>query len=203
MEKIIIVGNGYSLLNKKNGLLIDTFNKVVRMSNSVDKKGFSEYIGEKIDIYSALYYNVDSNIIKNVKTIINLPFVQLDFTQRIIRDFLEDIKDYKENILHLANKDDYKIFKNIFKKYVKSEFKNDYIYSKFNNDFNFSLGFKTICYIKTLYPNSKVYVTGFDFFTTGAFWNENHNRHVSNHHNYIFEKLWYKKALKNKFIFEL
>jgi hypothetical protein len=49
MKKIIIVGNGASILEKENGELIDSFEKVVRM-NDFKTEGYKKYTGSKTDI---------------------------------------------------------------------------------------------------------------------------------------------------------
>ncbi len=54
-----------------------------------------------------------------------------------------------------------------------------------------------------LFPDYKIYTTGFDFFKTGWYWDTNHNRDVANLHPYIWERMWYKTAIKNGIINEL
>lgn len=49
-KKIIIVGNGSSLLSRKNGSLIDSFDVIVRF-NSYKIKGYEEYVGKKTNIW--------------------------------------------------------------------------------------------------------------------------------------------------------
>lgn len=49
-KKIIIVGNGYSLLDNKNGSLIDSYDTVVRF-NSFEILGYEPYVGKKTDIW--------------------------------------------------------------------------------------------------------------------------------------------------------
>jgi len=50
MSKCIIIGNGSTLLNTKNGEKIDMFDTVVRF-NSYDIDHFKEYVGTKTDIW--------------------------------------------------------------------------------------------------------------------------------------------------------
>lgn len=50
MSRVIIVGNGTSVLDHKNGNLIDGFDVVVRM-NSFRTKGFEDYTGTKTNIW--------------------------------------------------------------------------------------------------------------------------------------------------------
>ena len=64
------------------------------------------------------------------------------------------------------------------------------------DEVNFSLGYKTIYFLRKLYPNKKIYTTGFDFFKTSWYWKKDHNRDDSNMHPYIWERLWYSKMKK-------
>jgi len=50
-NKIIIIGNGPSALNRKMGSIIDTFEDVVRI-NDYKIKGFQKYIGSKTTIWA-------------------------------------------------------------------------------------------------------------------------------------------------------
>lgn len=49
-KKIIIVGNGSTLLDKENGSLIDSFDTIVRF-NSYKISGFEKYVGTKTNIW--------------------------------------------------------------------------------------------------------------------------------------------------------
>lgn len=60
---IILVGNGTSVKDNKNGLLIDSFDKVVRF-NSYKIKGHEEYTGTKTDIW----FTVNRGHIKDIDT---------------------------------------------------------------------------------------------------------------------------------------
>lgn len=54
MRKVVIVGNSPNLLKRKNGLLIDSFDEVVRM-NHYETKGFEEFVGCKTDVYGVAW----------------------------------------------------------------------------------------------------------------------------------------------------
>ena len=47
---VILVGNGSSIIDKKNGVLIDSFNTVVRF-NSYKTEGYELYTGTKTDVW--------------------------------------------------------------------------------------------------------------------------------------------------------
>ena len=61
-DKIIIVGNGPSVLNKELGEKIDNFDKVVGINN-FQIEGFEKYVGTKVDIWC----KSDSTMIPHVK----------------------------------------------------------------------------------------------------------------------------------------
>lgn len=49
-KKLIVIGNGNGILDKKNGSLIDSFDYVVRMG-SCQVAGYEEYVGTRTDLY--------------------------------------------------------------------------------------------------------------------------------------------------------
>ena len=60
-QGIILVGNGISILNKKNGSKIDSFKNIVRF-NSFKIKGYEEYTGEKTSIWVTVNNYHEKNI---------------------------------------------------------------------------------------------------------------------------------------------
>ena len=50
MKKILLVGNGSSMLDNKRKDLIDSYDTVVRF-NSYKIEGYEEYVGTKTDIW--------------------------------------------------------------------------------------------------------------------------------------------------------
>lgn len=55
--KVIIVGNSSNLLAKENGLIIDTYDYVVRMGEC-RINGYEAYVGTKTDMYRAKWFNL-------------------------------------------------------------------------------------------------------------------------------------------------
>ena len=190
MDDIIIIGNGCSVLSKKNGKCIDKFSKVVRLGQfQID--GFEDYIGSKTDIISTSHWKLNRNRLTKTKTIICVPF---HYKEQYKQDELfinRDFKDLLDNILYIDTQEDYH--------YIWDNFKN--INPPFKRgEVNFSLGFKTIFLIMKLFPDSKVTVTGFDFFKTGWYWKKDHNRDIANCHPYLYEKLYLKRMIIDKTI---
>ncbi len=193
-RKIIVVGNGEGILDKKNGKLIDSFDVVVRLGRYVTK-GFEEFAGSKTDIISTIYWKLDNERLKNNKVILNVPLSLkesfVESQEYIDREFFSS----KNNIIYINNPED---IDGLISMYTD-------ILPAFTNikNINFSLGFKTIYFLKKLFPEDTIYTTGFDFFKTGWYWNPYHNRDNSNMHPYTWERLWYARSKKIGFINEL
>lgn len=191
---IIIVGNGEELLRKKNGYKIDMFGKVVRLGRYVTD-GFEEYSGKKTDIISTIYWKLDEERLKKHKVILNVPLSYqhnfLESEEYISKEYL----NYRENILYLNKLEDKENIKQMYLEVMPAFDGIDVV--------NFSLGFKTFYFIRKLFPNQKIYATGFDFFKTGWYWDPTHNRNDSNMHPYLYERLWYMKMKSKGVINEL
>lgn len=184
MSNIIIVGNGEGVLDKKNGALIDSFETVVRLGRYVTD-GFEEFVGSKTDIISTIYWKLDIDRLAKTKVILNVP-LHLQDTFLESEEYIENmLSSYKSNIIYLNKEEDKE---QLIKEYTD-------ILPPFRNiqNINFSLGFKTLFFIKKLFPEKKIFTTGFDFFKTGWYWDVNHNRDDTNMHPYTWERLWYAR----------
>ena len=53
-KKIIIIGNGPSVMNKRLGDEIDNFDKVVRFNTFKNDEEFSPFVGKKTDFCSSM-----------------------------------------------------------------------------------------------------------------------------------------------------
>lgn len=184
MSNVVIVGNGEGVLDKKNGALIDSFETVVRLGRYVTE-GFEEYVGSKTDIISTIYWKLDLDRLSKTKVILNVPIhLQDKFLES--EEYIEkEFSSYKSNIIYLNKEED--------KEQLIKEYTN--VLPPFNgiHDINFSLGFKTLFFIKKLFPDKQIHTTGFDFFKTSWYWDPTHNRNDSNMHPYTWERLWYAK----------
>ena len=111
-------------------------------------------------------------------------------------DYIDrEFSHYKSNILYLNSEEDIQGFIDMYTE-VLPPFRDI-------DNVNFSLGFKTFYFIKKLFPDKKIYATGFDFFKTGWYWNPLHNRDESNMHPYTWERLWYAKMKRMGNIHEI
>ena len=192
---IIIVGNGENILKKENGSLIDSFETVVRLGQ-YQIKDYEKFVGTKTDIISTIWWKLNIERLRTTKVILSVP---LNFqTENLRLDVLKDTKYqlHKKNIIYINELEDTSSIESMFYEKMPTAFIN-------KNTLNFSLGFKTFYYIKKLFPTKKIYTTGFDFFKSGWYWDKAHNRNRGNNHPYLYEKLWYKKALKDKTLFSI
>jgi hypothetical protein len=194
VDNIIVVGNGESVLESKAGDIIDNFKTVVRLGRYVTE-GFEEYVGSKTDIISTIYWKLDIDRLKNHKVILSVPLnYQEDFLKGE-KFITKEFSDYKKNIIHLNTFNDIAGIKDMYLSTMPP--------LKDIDTVNFSLGFKTFYFLLKLFPGTKLYATGFDFFKTGWYWDPSHNRNDSNLHPYIWERLWYKKMVRNGRINEI
>jgi hypothetical protein len=187
-KTILIVGNSCEILNKKNGIKIDSFDTVVRVGK-YNTTGFEEFVGSKTNIVSTIYYNIRE--IDKDKKLILVNHYDLNDTTRIILPV--DLNE--KNILHTHTRNDDVEISNFFKSNLSN---NIDLYKN-----NFSLGFRTIFLILKLFPHSKIFIHGFDFFKTGYYFKPDHNRNIGNCHPYIYERLCVKKLISSNKIYEL
>jgi hypothetical protein len=187
-KDILIIGNSCEIIKKKLGNKIDQFGTVIRIGKyNID--GFEEYIGNKTDILSTIYYNIREND-KNKKLILVNHYDLHDNTRIIV-----PIDINKENIIYTHTRNDDIEITNFFKTNLSQSI------DLCNN--NFSLGFRTIFLVLKLFPQSKIFIHGFDFFKSGYYFNPDHNRNIGNCHPYIYENLCVKKLIINNKIYEL
>ena len=193
-DRIIVVGNGESVLESEAGNIIDNFKTVVRLGRYVTD-GFEKYVGSKTDIISTIYWKLDIDRLRDHKVILSVP---LNYQEKFIEseEFItKEFSEYKKNIIHLNTFNDIAGIKGMYLDTMPP--------LKDIDNVNFSLGFKTFYFISKLFPDKKIYATGFDFFKTGWYWDPSHNRNDSNLHPYIWERLWYKKMIRSGKINEL
>jgi hypothetical protein len=223
--KICIVGNGACALKVENGKFIDSCDEVVRIKN-FQTVGFEQYVGSKTDIYSSKWFGwfdrktyepLKFNFLDNVHTLMFMfPDERLEETQC---NFSEYTLLYKELQLHnelpLVNKDwdahlqclnnfniDHKntvyfslqdvekLCVNILK--IDSQ---NYITTK-GKMIEPTCGIRTIFKILQLYPDSEIFLTGFDCFQTSWYWNSTHK--INSSHYYLKELLYLKHLEKTQ-----
>jgi hypothetical protein len=185
---IVIIANSENILDKKFGDKINNFDTVIRVGK-YNIKGFEEYIGNRTDIVSTIYYNIRE--CDKDKKLILVNHYNLNDTTRIIPNIDLNLN----NIIYTHTRDDDKEITNFFKNNLTSNIEIP--------NCNFSLGFRTIFLVLKLFSTSKIYIHGFDFFKTGYYFNPNHNRNIGNKHPYLYERLCVKKLIHSDKLYEL
>jgi len=189
--KIIVVGNAASLLNKKNGELIDSFDVVIRLNKFVIKN-YEEFVGTKTNIYCSKWFNMKYNI----NNLINYNKVWLPYPKP--PNWWTSKGNFKEVT---QNEHDVNIKKfnlnsnNIV--YLSLDKANE-MESVFKNVCQPSTGLISIMMATQEFKNDDIYYTGFDNFNTGWYWNPKHNCISGMLNSVVFEKI-FLNYMKNKY----
>lgn len=177
----IIVGNASSMLNHKNGNIINKFDKVIRLNKFVIS-GFEEYVGTKTDIYCSKWLNMSYNLnIVNLVANIWLPYPKPPRWWNTNGNFKEISQEQHDkyiqefNIKHVSylNDDKTKEMEEVFKNICQP-----------------STGLIALMMATQELPNYKLYYTGFDNFSTGWYWDVNHNCIKNMQNSILFEKIF-------------
>jgi hypothetical protein len=207
-KNIVIVGNGSSSLNNKNGSFIDTCDIVIRIKDFTTE-GFEQFVGTKTDIWCTKWFCYKPH---NVKTIW-LPFIDphqpiADNKIKLINNFLlsnqfEDKKINmvlhdelvarigKSNVLFLTEKE-------LIKSMEELKLDGNVVYTKSGSNVCHPTTYLTsILVSQERFPDHKIYVTGCDGFKKGYYWNKSIAKHLTKTwpHQYDREILYIKKLL--------
>lgn len=211
--KAIVVGSAASLLKKKAGNIIDTFDYVIRPVTCLLASGYEEYTGQKTDMFWVTYqYLIRISLIKSPADLLCV---------------FNSNDEYKEFYVHcktvpckfIENKLYYDRFLEIHKKTIKNV---SYFSCNTMCQVNAELGFRhphtkyqenkqrvsgtsginVLHYVVNFMNFDSVFTTGFDFYQSGFYWDSNVNN-VSKRPFPYKEMMYYNKLLKEKKIYEL
>ena len=151
-KRILIIGNGPSLLEHKRGKEIDEFDIVVRF-NTFKTDEYSEYVGTKTDIWFINGVNIRKKNPKIIKMMNEIDYKQIFIEQNNIdnkKSLLKNYPELKDNEkIEFCDLDEYnKIIDKFFKHSLKKP----------------SLGVIGIYLISQIYNTYDIYITGFDGF---------------------------------------
>lgn len=194
MKKVILVGNGCGVLEKERGVEIDAFDVVIRLGTYMTV-GFEKYVGTKTDFCITAHWKLDLERLKTVKTFITFPVFNSYYDEveinRIRGEIVSSITDEQRlNIVYFMNRPDALSI-------VKS-------YNELGNvgidldSINPSLGYRSLRIVLNHFSDCEIYTYGFDFFKTGWYWKESHNRNIKNRHPYSYERALHNLLVKNK-----
>lgn len=219
--KIIIVGNGASVYNVKNGDKIDNFDYVVRMG-SFRTKGYEKYVGTKTDMIRTSWDRIVKNENNKLKLAITLrckdilflephndifyETVSIGNTYRLRKIFNKPrfyafrfgdiLTTCNERILHDYFTRAILYQKNMFYYSINHRIELFKKYNNYINDGNIhmpSSGLCTIDYIVNNIPG-EIFITGFDGFETKYYWRQTDEYFDS--HSSVKEKVFLKNMIK-------
>lgn len=213
-KRIVIVGNGSSSLNGKNGSFINESEIVIRIKSFV-LEGFEEWVGSRTTIWNTKWFSfLDSNYKQKVN--IWLPFINPNLnihnTQlKTVNDYMfrKNFSDKSFNI-DLHNKLMLEVGKDFVELLTLSELEDSLkelnidsklIYTKGGvSVFHPTTYFYSIFLSLRRFKNYEIYITGFDGFTQGYYWDVgNIKKHKKAWpHSYEIEKLYIKKLIYSK-----
>jgi hypothetical protein len=211
--KAIIVGSAATLLNKKRGSIIDTYDYVIRPITSLVATGYEEYTGSKTDMYWITFQYLSRLTLLKKPTDILCAFASDDnYSEFYINTKTAPIRTmenryYYDYIISLCNKN----IKNIYymplntqpELNVKMKYKHPHTtYAENKLRVSATTGMATIFHTLKNPVFSSVAVTGFDAYTTGFYWNPVPSD-ISKRPFPYREYIYYKTLLKEKKIYEL
>ena len=201
--KVVVIGNGASILNKKLGPFIDEHDIVIRLGG-YKIKGYEHFVGSKTDIWSngvstIKIWNYFDETTINKHLWIMLPednFTNHDYLKRwqkekySFRQFSQLAHNKQLEKLKLNN-----IIECIKNEYIETllEELNITKYSTVKDFLRPSLGICTV--FMALQKYKYVNLIGFDCLKTGWYWDTSHV-HTIGKHNSLMEKIWFTK-MKN------
>lgn len=154
-KKIIIIGNGPSVMNKRLGGEIDKFDKVVRFNTFKNDEKFSPFVGKKTDFWFINAKNIRTKNPEIVKMMENVKcdkiFVEqnpYDPKDKLLKFFPELGNNRKVEFC------DINLFNDIQKNHFNPRGMNPHP----------SLGLQGINLISQKFPEHQIYIYGFDLF---------------------------------------
>ena len=156
-KKIIIIGNGPSVLEKKNGKLIDSFDKVVRFNTFKNDEEFSDYVGYRTDFWFINAKNIRTRSPEIIKMMENINYEKIFVEQNPYDPKKKLLKYFPE--LEQNNKVDFcdiDLFNEIQNKHFNPKGMNPHP----------SLGLQGINLLANKFPEYEIYIMGFDSFNT-------------------------------------
>lgn len=188
---VIVVGNAASLLDKRNGALIDSFDVVVRLNKYVIK-GYEEHVGKKTDVYCSKWLNMSYNIdsVSNYKQVW-LPYPEPPnwWTSRGNHNEVS-LKEHQHNIdTHKLNKDSLVFLDKDRAREMEAVFK---------NTCHPSTGMIALMIAIQQFSNFNISYTGYDNFNTGWYWDKQHNCTKGMKNSILFEKI-FLNYIKSKY----
>ena len=154
-KKIIIIGNGPSVLKNKIGNKIDQFDKVVRFNTFKNDSQFSDFVGTKTDFWFINAKNIRTRSPEIIKMMNNIDCEKIYIEQNPYdpkKKLLNYFPELKEN--NKVEFCDINVFNEIQKKH----------FNPYGMNPHPSLGLQGINLIAEKYQDYEIYIYGFDLF---------------------------------------
>ena len=156
-KKIIIIGNGPSVLDKENGKLIDNFDKVVRFNTFKNDSEYSKFVGTRTDLWFINAKNIRTRNPEIIKMMKNIEYEKIYVEQNPF-DPKDKLLKYFPELKNNKKVDfcDINLFNEIQNKHFNPKGMNPHP----------SLGLQGINLLANKYPEYELYITGFDSFNS-------------------------------------
>lgn len=211
-KTLVIVGNGGSTLNKKNGKFIDSCDVVIRIKKFTIN-GFEEFVGTRTDIWATKWFCYKPGVFDKIW----LPFLDPNsaiesHSIKLMNDFMfknqfdnrvPDLSKHNEYVANIgSSKIDFLKEDELTKCLAELKLEYQQVYTKSGiNVYHPTTYLLTTFLALERFPAHNVYITGCDNFEQGYYWNldETKRSRKTWPHQYEKERLFLKKlALTNK-----
>tara|TARA_R110000751_G_scaffold286013_1_gene390391 strand:+ start:102 stop:683 length:582 start_codon:yes stop_codon:yes gene_type:complete len=183
--RVVVIGNGECALNRCNGTFIDKCDRIIRV-NKFTLFGYEKYVGSRVDIYCAKWHKIVYRIHDHNEfwfphpkppTMWHALGGKKEITEQDHQSNVKALKLYKPDMKFLSAKSR-KILDKNFKKGEPS------------------VG---IIAIQMAMDNfdGPIYTTGFDFMTSGWYWDPSHDC-TADFRNCTLEEMSYYKKLESR-----
>lgn len=192
MKNLILIGNGCEVLERTLGGRIDEFDTVIRLG-TYELDGFEKNVGTKTDYCITAHWKLNPERLRKTKTFVTFPvfneYYDDDKIESVKGEILSCLDDrQKENLVHFMNRQDALDIIESYKEMGPLSIDLSLI--------NPSLGYRAIRLVMKHFKEFEIYTYGFDFFKTGWYWKQDHNRDIKNRHPYSYERALHSILLK-------
>lgn len=184
--KVVVIGNGESALNNKNGEFIDSCDRVIRINKFVIN-GYEEYVGTKVDVYCAKWHKIihRKNDFLQLQNEFWFPYPEPPTMWGALGGIIQHDVETHTNYLKQKNIENkqIKFLPNVTRESLDKNFKG----------VEPSVGVVAIEMAMHYFDNYDVYITGFDGMQTGWYWDRAHDCTSDCRNSIIYEKMYFNK----------
>lgn len=194
MKKLVLVGNGCDVLQRELGDQINEFDTVIRLG-TYELSGFEKHVGKKTDYCITAHWKLNMERLRETKTFVTFPVFNEYYDESKIESVKQEIlsksdERQRENLIHFMNRQDALDIIESYKELGPLSIDLSLI--------NPSLGYRAIRLVLKHFKDFEIYTYGFDFFKTGWYWKQTHNRDIKNRHPYSYERALHSFLLKRR-----